>query len=88
MSCCGSQRNQFQAIRLPSPPSSQVANSPPVTAPVHRFVIRFEYIGQTGLTVIGGVTGQRYRFDRPGARVIVDPRDRPSLVAVPNLRQV
>jgi hypothetical protein len=65
-----------------------VADNPAVTAPARRFVVCFEYIGQTGMTAIGGATGRRYRFDRPGVRVIVDPRDRPSLAAVPNLRQV
>jgi hypothetical protein len=56
--------------------------------PVRQFVVCFEYTGRTGLTAIGGVTGRRYRFDQPGARVIIDPRDRPSIAAVPNLRQV
>jgi hypothetical protein len=37
----------------------------------------FEHIGKTGLTVTGAVTGRRYRFDQPGSRVTVDPRDRP-----------
>jgi len=59
-----------------------------VAAPVRQFVVCFEYVGRSGLTAIGSATGQRYRFDRPGARVVVDPRDRPSLAAVPNLRQV
>ena len=52
------------------------------------FVVQFEYTGRTGLTVIGAVSGRRYRFDESGARVIVDPRDRPSLARVPKLRQV
>jgi hypothetical protein len=51
-------------------------------------VVCFEYVGGTGMTVIGGVSGQRYRFDAPGARVVVDPRDRPSMALVPVLRQV
>lgn len=53
----------------------------------HNFVVCFEYIGKTGLTVLGPVSGERYRFDGPGARVVVDPRDRPSLTIVPNLRR-
>jgi hypothetical protein len=57
-------------------------------APARQAVVCFEYVGQTRMTVIGGATGRRYRFDRPGARVTVDPRDRPSLAAVPNLRLV
>jgi hypothetical protein len=68
--------------------SSPAANHPSVATPARKFVICFEYVGQTALTAIGGATGYRYRFDRHGARVIVDPRDRPSLAAVPNLRQV
>ncbi|WP_437831024.1 hypothetical protein [Sorangium sp. So ce1153] len=48
----------------------------------------FEYTGKTGLTVIGPVSGTKYRFDRPGALVIVDARDRPGVAAVPNLKQI
>ena len=55
---------------------------------MRQFVVCFEYVGQSGLTAIGGATGQRYRFDRPGARIVVDPRDRPSLATVPNLKQM
>jgi hypothetical protein len=47
-----------------------------------------QYIGTTALTVIGAVTGARYRFDSPGATIAVDFRDLPSLQAVPNLRRV
>ncbi len=39
------------------------------------------------MTVIGPISGIRYRFEGPGARLEVDPRDRRSLAAVPNLRQ-
>jgi hypothetical protein len=48
----------------------------------------FEYFGRTGLTVTGPVTGQRYRFDGPGAQVPVDLRDRRSLLVVPHLREL
>jgi hypothetical protein len=48
----------------------------------------FEYVGRTGLTVTGAVTGRVYRFDQPGARIGVDPRDRASMAAVPVLKQV
>jgi len=51
-------------------------------------VLTFEYVGRTGLTARGGVTGTTYRFDRPGARVSIDPRDMPSLLAVPVLRRI
>lgn len=60
--------------------------SPRLQAGVYDRVI-FEYVGDTGMTVVGPVTGKRYRFDRPGARVEVDLRDRRPLTAVPRLRQ-
>jgi len=50
-------------------------------------LIAFEYIGRTALTVIGPGSRTTYRFDKPGARVMVDTRDRPSLNAVPMLKQ-
>jgi hypothetical protein len=88
MSCCGKQRSQFHAIKPAQPPTGPAFNSQRAAALARQFVICFEYIGTTGLTAIGGATGTRYRFDRPGARVIVDPRDRPSLAAVAKLQQV
>lgn len=48
----------------------------------------FEYVGRTGMTVVGPATGTRYRFDRPGARLAVDPRDHAAMAAVPHLRRV
>jgi hypothetical protein len=46
----------------------------------------FEYVGPTALTVYGPLTGVRYRFDQPGARLTVDARDATTLAAVPNLK--
>jgi hypothetical protein len=87
MSCCGDRRKNFQAATPSRRPDSPA--TPTTTATRDRqFTICFEYIGRTGLTVIGGATGRQYRFDRPGSRVIVDPRDRPSLATVPHIRQV
>jgi len=48
----------------------------------------FQYLGQTGLTLIGPRTGKRYRFDGPGAVVAVDPKDQRALAGVTLLRQV
>jgi hypothetical protein len=50
--------------------------------------VYFEYVGRTTLTAVGPVSGKHYRFVGPGAQLIVDPRDKLSLAAVPNLRQV
>jgi len=56
--------------------------------PARQSRVFFEYTGRTGLTVIGPVTGRQYRFGRPGVRLEVDLKDRRSLTAVPNLRQI
>jgi hypothetical protein len=78
MPCCGGARQRLGPIM-----------SPPAPGPAaRRFAIEFEYAGPTALTVTGPVSGRRYRFDRPGARLAIDPRDRPSLARVPKLREV
>jgi hypothetical protein len=45
----------------------------------------FRYTGATALTVVGPITGRRYRFIAPGAVLEVDSRDAPSLATVPHL---
>jgi hypothetical protein len=55
---------------------------------VRHTTIYFEYTGNAALTVFGPISGRRYRFAGHGARLAIDPRDRPSLAAVPRLRQV
>jgi len=67
--------------------SSNPATVSPIP-PARQSRVFFEYTGRTGLTVIGPVTGRQYRFGRPGARLEVDLKDRRSLAAVPNLRQI
>jgi hypothetical protein len=54
------------------------------TAPRVRTVI-FEYVGSTALTVVSPITRRVYRFDRPGARVEIDARDRSWVTFVPNV---
>jgi hypothetical protein len=76
MSCCGKSESQMGV-------SARDNSMPPDT----RSAI-FEYIGRTALTAIGGATGLYYRFEKPGARVMVHFRDRQSLDASPVLRQV
>lgn len=83
MSCCGSQRRQFHPApqNLPEP-----ADNP--RQPVASLTVRFEYVGPTGMTVVGPVTGARYRFSAYGSRVAVDLRDAPSMAGVPHLRRI
>jgi len=74
--CCGSQRRQeFLPQTRPNQPGAPLA-------------IGFEYVGTTGLTVMGPVTRRRYRFEGHGSRVSIDPRDALSMAAVPHLRRV
>ena len=51
-----------------------------------RAYVIFQYVGRTALTVNGTATGVRYRFERPGTRLIVDARDRRALATIPVLR--
>ncbi|MGI9486138.1 MAG: hypothetical protein ACR2RF_09740 [Geminicoccaceae bacterium] len=48
----------------------------------------FQYQGDRGLTVIGSISGKRYRFGYTGAVMAVDPRDRRSLTAIQHLKQI
>ena len=77
MSCCGSQRAQFSRMDQSHPPAEDRLQTP-----------RFEYMGTTGMTVVGPVTGRRYRFQGHGSRIPIDPRDAAAMVAVPHLRRV
>lgn len=87
MPCCGKKRKQSRRT-VPSYQALKARESapPPTRSVLH--TVYFEYVGQTGLTALGPISGRRYRFDRPGAKLAVDKRDAPSLAAVPNLRQV
>lgn len=82
MNCCGRRRELAGQAAAPETAETQLRWS----APVGRATV-FEYVGATGLTATGPITGQRYRFNRPGEQLAVDARDAPALMAVPNLRR-
>ena len=85
MSCCGRRAIIFQT----KSPAARSRIAAPAYVPARRSsVAYFEYTGKTALTVVGPITGVRYRFTEPGSRLAVDLRDRRSLLAVPNLVQV
>ncbi len=88
MSCCGERR---QLLARPSSagrrPGGAEGGTPHPDANRYSCAY-FENVGETELTVVGQISGRRYRFDRPGSRVAVDPADKPSLLAVPQLRWV
>ena len=73
MSCCGSARS-----RSTNSPSQVQMQAPAMV----------EYTGRTALNIVGPGSRTAYRFDRAGARLLVDRRDLPYLVLVPVLRRV
>jgi hypothetical protein len=83
MACCGTSR-----APLFGPGTVPSQKAPASSSGARRYRVQFEYVGRTALTVIGPVSGTRYRFVQPGAVVTVDARDRPGLAAVPNLRSI
>ncbi len=88
MGCCGNQRQRQYARQ--SIGKDGVPLHPPMqdVSPGKRQDVIFQYVGKTGLTAIGPVSGIRYRFIGPGVTLSVDPRDRLALGKIPHLRQV
>lgn len=79
MTCCGQRR----AIAMT--PGKAMASKQP-RRPNSRSVL-YQYNGATAMTVVGPLSGRRYRFDQPGAIVQVDSRDVPSMVGLPHLHR-
>jgi hypothetical protein len=81
--CCG--RNANQMASVPNRvyiPARPVPQTPEPTRPSE-----FEYTGNTALTVVSPLTGRKYRFAQPGARVSVDAMDRSWIASVPHLKR-
>ena len=86
MPCCGKKRNQMTATQ---PNGSSSALAPSIGRRVIAIQpVRYRYEGQATLTVVGSISRSRYHFAFPGATLVVDGRDAPSLTAVPLLRWV
>jgi hypothetical protein len=88
MGCCGKRRGELATIGSVQGRKARPQEVVSRDQPRRYSVAYFQYLGRTGLSAIGPISGKRYRFDCPGAIVAVDPRDRRSLAGVPNLRQV
>ena len=86
--CCAKNRTIVSQTGVASPASRAVQPSSAAAGRQLSYVAYFEYTGKTALTVLGPVSGIRYRFPTPGARLAVDLRDRPRLASVPGLVQV
>lgn len=80
---CGNKRTEYKQqntvvaspLKTATPGTHQSTNS------------IFEYTGKTALTVMGNITGRRYRFNRTGDLQSIDPRDAAGMMAVPVLRR-
>ncbi len=83
MSCCGKKRNEY--LGALSTGSTAYTHTPSGQFWEDIF---FEYTGETGLTVKGGITGRSYRFNTTGDRQQVDYRDAGGLMAIPLLKKV
>ncbi|QEC67571.1 hypothetical protein FRZ67_09820 [Panacibacter ginsenosidivorans] len=81
---CGKKRNEYSQ-------QSNVAATQPkpqmIPAMQQNTNSVFEYTGKTALTVMGSITGRRYRFNRPGDMQSIDPRDAAGMMAVPVLQR-
>ncbi len=86
MSCCGGKRAHAVMPAGVSASSSPKPAQPAYGAPPSAAIFRYE--GQGSLTVIGPITGRKYWFERTGAELVVDLRDRIAVTRVPNVRQV
>ena len=50
--------------------------------------VNFEYTGNSGLSVTGGITGKKYRFNHPGDIQLIDYRDASGMMAIPVLKKM
>ncbi|PTR08377.1 hypothetical protein C8R32_10576 [Nitrosospira sp. Nsp5] len=82
MGCCGRNRSAPQIKRTEGSIPSRIMHTPQTPSAQY-----FEYVGKTGLTAFGPITGRRYRFAYAGMQLPVDERDAASLMGVPNLRK-
>ncbi len=84
MSCCGQSRQRLWEL---DSHRQTLGSSPAQKGKPPGSLVYFEYVGKTGLTVIGPITGKRYRFPKPGAKIAVDSNDAPLLTTIPRLMQ-
>lgn len=86
--CCGRNRQALPSMGRVPQPLRAVHHGGAETSASATAVTYFQYNGRTAMTVHGPVSGTVYRFQGPGRRVVVDPRDRQSLAGIPQLSEV
>ena len=79
-------------MRIQPPPAGQIESPPNLANREQPSLqvqgIKFQYVGEIGLTAIALPSRRLYRFAHPGAVLDVDPRDIASLATIPNLRRI
>ncbi|MDX2055507.1 MAG: hypothetical protein SFV15_24100 [Polyangiaceae bacterium] len=76
MSCCGNKRAQWKREALGGPaPDAARAEPSGVEHEKERAPKRFQYIGESSLTLTGTFSRQTYYFETNGAVVEVDYQD-------------
>ncbi len=84
MTCCGKKRQT--AMPRPATPFAERTQSDFQQLQRNsRLGLFFKYIGNKGITVVGPISGRTYQFNGFGSTSVVDPRDAPSIAAVPHL---
>jgi len=86
--CCGNNRAKLAQMKAPSPGPGTVQRSDAFGRASRNMVAYFEYIGKMAVTVIGPVTGLKYRFPASGSRLAVDLRDRQYVAKIPQLQEI
>lgn len=84
MSCCGGNKSLRTGA---SAPARSTSPARPVHVSMPKVVV-FRYDGANSILAFGRVTGRKYRFERSGAEVAVDPRDAPSMTMIAGLTEV
>lgn len=80
---CGNKRNTLISRPLSNQTAMIVNRQPPKMWPD----ISFEYMGNTGLTVKGNVTGKLYRYDKKGDTSLIDYRDASGMMRLSLLKR-
>lgn len=80
---CGNKRSTLNSQPL-SGQTAMIVNRQPLKMWPD---ISFEYIGNTGLTVKGNVTGKLYRYDKKGDTAFIDYRDASGMMRLSLLKR-
>jgi hypothetical protein len=92
MGCCGKNRSRLTATMKQTVPRKSATERPSLVAAVPGPGMNppgtaFQFVGTTGLSVRGPVSGRTYRFAK-GSSLVVDERDAPFFMVVPSLRKI